>query len=521
MNKPENFIDNLNMHGIDYNKFWFKSPSEKQEIAEMVKNFILMKKRDHATECMVEQIKKRAYFYAIRSDVNRELWIYVNGIYVNNGATYVQEFVRSLLDEAYTTHIANVVVDKVCTDSYVDADDFFEEKSKGEVAVENGILNLKNRELLPFTPDKIFFNKLPVEYKPKAKIELLEKFFKDIIGDDKDLPVIQEMFGFMLMKEYKYERCFMIIGNGRNGKGKLGVVIKKFIGSENISNLQPTVLEDSNNFSTSSLHGKLVNLSLDISRDAMRNTSMLKSLSGRDIITCPRKFREPITFVNYAKIIYGANELPFTYDTKDAFWERWILLEFPYTFIPEDRYELEPDKTYFKIRDPDIAEKVTLPEEMSGLLNWALDGLDRLERQGDFSYKLSPKEVMALWIRRSDSFSAYFMDCLELDYDTKITKKELRRTYSDYCKRHKVKPLGDKHIKNVMNIEGVDEGRYKTDNAYFNETYWDGVKFKDKFGRKTEEGFSIYVSTQSKLSDVLKDTPLKKEDRFKVEEEII
>lgn len=521
MNRPENFIDNLNMEGVDYNTFWFKSPTEKNDLSQKVKDFLLMKKRDHASECMVEEIKNRCYFYAIRSDVNQEIWIYDAGIYVNNGATYIKEFVRALLQEAYTTTLANLVIEKVSADSYVDADTFFNEKVDDEIAVQNGILNIKTRELKGFDPKKIFFNKFPIEYNPKMKVNLIKKFLSDIIGDQRDLPVIQEMFGFMLLKDYKHERCFMIIGNGRNGKGKLGVIIKKFIGAQNVANLQPSILEDPNNFSTSSLHGKLVNLSLDISRDAMKNTSMLKSLSGRDIITCPRKFKEPITFVNYAKIIYGANELPFTYDTKDAFWERWILLEFPYTFIPEDRYNLEEDKTYFKIRDPDIAEKVTTPEELSGLLNWALDGLDRLENKGDFSYRLSPKEVMSMWIRKSDSFAAFFMDMLELEYDSKITKKELRRVYVEYTKKHKVKTMGDRHIKNVMSLEGVDEGRNKADNAFFNESFWDGVKFKDQFSRMTPEGFSIYFGKDINLNKVLEGKKLTREDRFKIEEEKI
>ena len=47
-------------------------------------------------------------------------------------------------------------------------------------------------------------NKFPIEYNPKMKVNLIKKFLSDIIGDQRDLPVIQEMFGFMLLKDYKY-----------------------------------------------------------------------------------------------------------------------------------------------------------------------------------------------------------------------------------------------------------------------------------------------------------------------------
>ncbi len=57
-----------------------------------------------------------------------------------------------------------------------------------------------------------------------------------------------------------------------------------------------------------------------------------------------------------------------------------VLLEFPYKFVSEKVYgELkEEEKKLHKILDPDIIEKLTTDEELSGLLNMALEGLDRL-----------------------------------------------------------------------------------------------------------------------------------------------
>jgi putative DNA primase/helicase len=84
-------------------------------------------------------------------------------------------------------------------------------------------------------------------------------------------------------------------------------------------------------------------------------------------------------------MIFGANELPTTRDTKNAFWERWILLEFPYTFISKNIYDTLPEseKKMVKIKDENIIEKITSQDEMSGLFNWALEGLHRLLEKKD------------------------------------------------------------------------------------------------------------------------------------------
>lgn len=493
MNDAKDFINNLNMHGVTFNKMYFDTPAEKIETVNIIKNYLLMKKREEATEYVVQKLADKFNFYSIRSDEKKELWIYSEGIYVNNGGSYVEEYCREVLGEVYTTHFANQVADKISADNKVESDWFFNQNIKNEIAVQNGILNIDTRELLPFDSKKIFFNKLPVKYDETKKIDKILQFFRDVTKSERDIPIIQELFGSLLYKEYKFERCFMIVGDGRNGKGKFGVIIKHFLGAENIANLQPSVLENVDSFSTHQLHRKLVNLSLDIARTSMRNTSMLRSLSGRDIVTCPRKFRESISFVNYAKFIFGCNELPLTYDNKDAFWERWVLLEFPYTFVPEERYNELENKTLFKIRDPDIINKILSEDELSGLLNWALDGYKRLNEQGDFSYYYDPSEVMSMWLRKSDSFAAFFMDKLEYNYGSKILKDTLRKEYVEYAKKNKLKVMTDKAIARYMEQEGITSERYRqSDNEYFNEYFWDNVRVKEKHGFENANSFNFF-----------------------------
>jgi len=55
---------------------------------------------------------------------------------------------------------------------------FFSTNYIYEVPLLNGILNIRTRELTPFDPKKIFFNKVPIEYNPSAECENIIEHLK-------------------------------------------------------------------------------------------------------------------------------------------------------------------------------------------------------------------------------------------------------------------------------------------------------------------------------------------------------
>ncbi|MFO7886816.1 MAG: phage/plasmid primase, P4 family [Eubacteriales bacterium] len=439
-------------------------------------------KKAAVSEYLSEELSNNAKFYSIRNDEKREIWMYKNGIYVPEGASYVQEFTRIILKENYSNIIYSLVIDKIIADNYIDEKSFFENNNTHLVPVKQGLLNIFTREIQPFSKEVIFFSKIEIEYDPSVDCPKIKHFFQDILGDDKDFPVMQEIFGYLLLRDYRFEKCFMFLGEGRNGKSKAAELMKIFIGAKNTTSLQPSIFEDPGNSMTSKLYGKLANISIDINSSQLKNTSMLKALSGRDLITADRKYKNPIEFVNYAKLIFGANELPITRDTKNAFWERWILLEFPYTFVSKEVYAAanKKEKKFLKIKNPDILEEITTEKEMQGLLNWALEGLHRLIENKNFSYKYTPKEVMSLWIRKSDSLNAFILDQCKIEYDRKIKKDDFYREYVRYCKKSKVKVFSKKMITVKLAEQGVTEEIDRTSDSYT--PYYDGISFND--GRK-------------------------------------
>jgi len=438
---------------------------------------ILAKQDEYATERIVEYIEDNNYIYTTRDDIKSEIWVYDDGIYKPNGESYIREIARKILLHAYTPQRVNKIIAKIEADTMIDADKFFNQNYIDEMPMQNGILNIKTRVLSEFNPEKIFFNKLPLTYNPDATCETVRKFFLDVLKEEDDVKVAFELFGYSLLKDHPIEKAFMFVGNGRNGKGKFISLLKTFLGAENCCSVPLSQLR-SDSTGVCELFGKLANLAGDLNNTALKETGLFKEVTGRDMVGAKRKYLRDLFFVNYSKQIFACNELPRVYDFSQGFWSRWCLFEFPYQFIDKKEYDLLEEKGNMRIRDTEIIDKLTTENELSGLLNSALDGLDRVRKNKDISNSKGTAETKNFWIRNSDSFSAFCLDMIESDYEGVISKKELRISFMKYCKQHKIKGASDKGIKIVLeDMFGAIPG-YK-DLGKGQENVWEGIKFKE------------------------------------------
>lgn len=473
----------------------FRKKREKEELRKEVLTLLASYKSDEATELLCSAIEQEEHICTTREDDKPETWIYRDGIWKPNGKTYIKEFCRDILQQAHTPHLANAVVDKISADTFMDAKEFFKESEVEEIPVLNGLLNIFTKQLSPFTPEKRFFTKIPINFIAGKDCPQIKNFLRQILKHEEDLLIIQEWFGYCLLRDYRIEKAIMLTGSGRNGKGRLLELLKRFLGVDNCVNIQLQDIEK-DNFALSELHGKLANISGDLSKEAITNSGNFKMLTGEDTITANRKFKVRISFLNYAKQIYSANDLPKSYDLTDGFFSRWILLEFLYKFLSQkelnllderERNILINNRPKYNLADKTVVASISTSEELCGLLNWALEGLTRLLEQRDFSYSKSMDEVRDIWIRKSDSFQSFCMDCLEQQYDSIIPKEELRQKYNDYCREHKIIPVSDRAIKETLSRElGATDSQKVVYTPNENGTpdnrkvsyVWEGIKFK-------------------------------------------
>ena len=452
-----------------------------QQLKQEYVNIIASKndsKWGQASEVLAQFIMDEMWIYTTKDDLKSEVWIFKEGIYIPQGRSEIKELLRKILEEYYSAYIFNLVMNKIEPDTFIEGDKFFKSRYPNEVPVENGILNIRTLELSPFDPEKIFFNKMPVTFDITKTCPKIDKFLKEVLSKENDVNILYELAGFGLLDEYRFEKAFMMHGDGRNGKGKTIELTKKLFGPDNCCSVQLSALK-TDSFSISELFGKRLNLAGDIGSQDLKETNMFKSLTGRDQVSSKRKFLRDLHFQNNAKFVFACNELPMVYDTSKGFWDRWILLDFPYTFVTQEEYNRTEDRSKLKIRDEDIINKITIKDEMSGFLNQALLGLQRLIDNHGFSTTEGSEEVKQRWIRKSNSFIAFCFDMLEEDYDGRVSKKSLRKKYADYCKLHKIPGKSDFVIKRVLQeTYGASESREALGDMATWDWFWLGVKWK-------------------------------------------
>jgi putative DNA primase/helicase len=96
----------------------------------------------------------------------------------------------------------------------------------------------------------------------------------------------------------------------------------------------------------------------------------LKSMIAGERIPIDRKYRDPVSIHVRGKWLVLGNHLPAITDHSIGFWRRWDIVPFGVTIAERDR-------------DPLLAENI-IAHELSGVLNWALEGLVRLQSRGGF-----------------------------------------------------------------------------------------------------------------------------------------
>ena len=176
----------------------------------------------------------------------------------------------------------------------------------------------------------IFLKKIPIKYNPNADCPKIKEFINQIMREE-DVVVLQELAGYCLWKDYPIQKAFALVGEGSNGKSTFLRLLTKLLGKENVSSIS---LQDlvNNRFAVANLYGKLANIFADLPPEILKDTAKFKMLTGGDIITAEKKFKNPFKFYNYAKLIFSCNRLPVTYDDTTAFFRRWVIINFPNTF---------------------------------------------------------------------------------------------------------------------------------------------------------------------------------------------
>jgi putative DNA primase/helicase len=217
----------------------------------------------------------------------------------------------------------------------------------------------------------------------------------------------------------------LLNGTGQNGKSTLLTLIGRFFGPLNVSGESLDRLLNER-FAPANLYQKLVNVDADLSGDILlRNTGKLKKLTGNDEFPAEFKYKPAFKFRNHAKLIFSCNEIPECNDKTDAFFRRLIIINFIQQFLGDKE-------------DPNLIDKLTTEQELSGLLYELLTRLPRVLEKGiRRTTNKSMEETYDKYVRGSNPIQ-YFAEKAIAHGDDKIPKDQLYASYSWFCREKKL-----------------------------------------------------------------------------------
>ena len=366
-----------------------------------------------------------------------ELLIYKNGIYVPDTGeldVVLERLFGSLAHMKFKMEIRKHLRDR----NRIERAEMNNDPER--IVVKNGILNTNTFELEDFSSDHLYTTKLPVTYDPSANAYEFENVIAQIL-DKGDVQIMQEIFGYCTLSSYEAAKSFWFLGEGGNGKGTLVRVLESMLGIENVSRLSLSQFSSRDNFNIAELYGKLANVSQEPAiRDTM-DTNVLKAVTGDDYLQGRIKFMQGHkTFKNTAKLIITANELPQISDESYGFWSRIIAIPFPNMFRDVPGVDIIG-----------LGTKLSTPENLSGILNWALVGLKRLKSNNfRFSSSQTQRAKGLEMMMQTNPVKAFTKYWLEMDPKLSMQVDSLSDAYNLFAHLNEIQPMAKNVISRTL-----------------------------------------------------------------------
>jgi P4 family phage/plasmid primase-like protien len=304
----------------------------------------------------------------------------------------------------------------------------------------------------------------------------MDKLFIEWVGE-KNKDLLYEILAYSCLTDYPIHTLFSLIGVGRNGKSRFLALVNNFIGCENISSTELDQLTESR-FESAKLFKKLVCVLGETNFGLLEKTSIIKKLTGQDLIGAEFKGKNPFDFINYAKLLIASNSLPSSTDTSEGFYRRWLIIDFPNEFSEgKDILEIIPK------------------EEYNNLANKVIEILPKLIDKGIFTNQGTIEDRKKRYIMASNPLSLFINSYCVTNIDAYIKYNELYLAYLHYLQVEKRRRISRKEFNKVLEDEGFQSEKTSRDNE--NGYFVLGIKLCDNFLEKVTKVTKVL---QSQLS---------------------
>lgn len=284
--------------------------------------------------------------------------------------------------------------------------------------VGNGTLDLRTGQLSKPQRENFITKSIDVDFDPDAQCPIWERFLDHALAGNVELiRFLQRAVGYSLTGAIREHAIFYVFGSGRNGKSTFFETLTSLFGDYGARLPSESLMVKPNGGGISndiaSLFGSRITISSEIREGARLNETLVKELSGGDMIKVRRLYQDFFEFRPTFKMWIGGNYKPIILGQDLGIWRRINLIPFSNT-IAEAEVDLR------------LGEK--LLGELPGVLAWAVKGCLDWQSTG-----LRPPKAVAeatdAYRTDSDLMGFFIDECCVIGQDKRVTSSELYATY--------------------------------------------------------------------------------------------
>jgi len=291
---------------------------------------------------------------------------------------------------------------------------------KGYIAnVKNGLLNIYTKELVPHNPDFVSLIQYPVEYDSTAECPTWDKCIDDwMTGPEKEkkIKMLKQFSGYCLSSSMLYDKALFMVGDGGNGKSTFVDTVAMIVGSGATSHIDLESLYGT--FGFHGLIGKRLNIIEEVSGNYYQSNKLKKLISGEQV-TIDIKYKPQFKFRPQAKFVFSVNMLPRVDDTSTATERRILVIQFLNNYRDDPNIELRSDVGL-------------LAKELSGILNWMVDGAIDLSESKKFVVTDEQVRMLDEYREENSSVEGFLSQCIELNEFSSIETPDLYEEYKQW-----------------------------------------------------------------------------------------
>ena len=327
--------------------------------------------------------------------------------------------------------------------------------------VRNGTIDLRTGKLRPHRREDYITQMVDVDYDEDAKCPRWDQFLREVMLDNEDMvKFLQRAAGMSLTGVIKDHVLLVLYGTGRNGKSTfLNTLLKILLdyGLKSPANLLIAGNSEQHPTVYASLFGKRMVVVSETDRGQRLSESIVKDITGNDIMTARRMREDYWQFVPTHHIWLATNYKPRIYGTDAGIWSRIKLIPFMAQFLDED-----------KTRDPDLPEK--LLQEKAGILRWLVEGALLWQQQG-LGEPPAVKEATEEYKTEQDIIEAFLSDECERDENATETVQRVYSYYLRWCEDNGERPIAKRELSIRLKERGFETAR-GTHNVWI----WKGLR---------------------------------------------